>query len=1186
MLGLKRVTTFILFCTSLVLSENLHCTLSGKKSNNIFECLDLQKIQNQTFDFPIETTRFNSKAFALCPIESKTKATPSILYILDQSGSMSPDFLYQNGIRDSLSIHSTGDPDTVRHTAVQNAMFYQKEQSPDSKIGFLEFALSVSHNSINMETARTLDAATIEATVQARIFNGETIPGYGREPENGTNYESVLKEALRQLQRSSIGQSQPQAIIFVTDGEPTDGMRGNELLYYLKNNAFPPIYPVYLNNSENNLSSKKAIMESMAEVTGGIYNAAKGYDLEEIIESIVTHIFKSNNPTSANIVNNTNTMQVSTEHILSQSSEGLILQFNQVLPLNEGSNSIALEVQYEDGATQRTDFTININSSSLDNSTLGSNQHFQLECSNREFIIYNQYNEVVPSINPFDRYIGFSLLHNNLEQNTAIVLATTHQLDDNETFTIPYIDTTFQEKVKLSQSNSTPNNNTLDLNQIDTISAVWQHPTDKRDKLDQQIFVYRPAEIQFIEDTLSILNIDQSYTEIQFEVREYFPKDEIDVLLHWENERQMKELGLIKSEDGVFRGNIISSELLKDPSAIEEIQLFIAYEDIMDNLIQDSILLIVEANSAINFLDSNNQKLHYINYDDQEFILQLATYYSYTNASIELQAHGLKDLEYLNFIPEETQSPIKKYQGSQIFQESLRSINNNKVVEVKEYDTLYANWVNPENQKDFTDREIIVYRHPYFLFERSEESSNAFNVSLKEHYPHDTLLTVRIIDNSNDTLWVNNSIPNSSDTIHLNFNLDSTHIYADSIFEVQLIAEYIDIMNNKWQDTIDHIVNEQYLFFTNYLGEKIPWISYNEANTLLNLRSLFWNQDSTIASLHLKSKPDNPFSITLSQYDQNPFAYKNALINSPLFSNDPIYFDTLVANWSTPSDSTKSATTEILIYKEAELKSLKDTSDLDSIFFSLEDYSGIDLNRLRVLDQFNNTLDYSVRKDSNSTHMLLQTSFNKELYPDSLKHLKVYANYIDFVNTIHVDSTQIIKEIFPNKFKIELQNVTKVYDTQDYFNPGTTPLIDSLSFYVTSPYNFPDVGNFTAPGINAQITFLDLPSNPRLWSYEIEYTSTMHDQHGQFIQKHTASSAMEWFSSESPFFLSTWFPHKTGMFFDEAKRHVGTSVLIITYDIIARAILKSKHRGYPIGHTIPASVKSIHKIGYIESDTP
>lgn len=361
-------------------------------------CLDPIALNGRNLTIPSNVTRIDNSGFALCESSESTGGLADIVYVLDQSGSMninyawiSPDktdTVYLQGLDNcgfqsadsrgfgSITIpnattvrtiplinpakspatctNSSGDPFTQRGVAFKQAIEFQAQRAPNSTAGYLGFAGTVINRVRPLKLNTPTNVTTLEDGIQIRY-------------ENATNYTAPLDSAKRWLKNPAITSNPTKAVIFLSDGRPTqDQARIGTVLdsaYAGQPGKMPPVYGILMAKP----TADTAILDSISRVTGGkffLIPPSRPDSLSAVVAQILNVILRNYHPVSAVLTNNsTAPASVATAGVgsfLRQDEKSWLVNFDKIVPLNkQAGNQIRFSTQYQDQLGTPRDTTVN-----------------------------------------------------------------------------------------------------------------------------------------------------------------------------------------------------------------------------------------------------------------------------------------------------------------------------------------------------------------------------------------------------------------------------------------------------------------------------------------------------------------------------------------------------------------------------------------------------------------------------------------------------------------------------------------------------------------------------------------------------------------------------------------------------------------------------------------------------------
>ncbi|MEO7423799.1 MAG: chitobiase/beta-hexosaminidase C-terminal domain-containing protein [Fibrobacteria bacterium] len=387
-------------------AQTKRCDLEGRDTTivgnpaHFRRCLDLSALKNNTITVPSNVTRIDNDGLALCKGSLRLGGDADIMFVLDESGSMGTNrawintsvtpndtlFYYSdtsctnkstngtvsytifetvgaaNPVKTTVSVSRlnsntgcsafSGDPYKVRATAVEQAIDNMLNSgSTISTAGFVGFAAG----NRTMQSPLTLTSANV-ATLHNKIFIEE---------QGGTNYYDALNQAKSWLKNPAMIKTPKQAIVFISDGRPTQG--GNSLT--LVDGTMPPIYSIYL---ATNATPDTVILDSLSKKSGGKFfrvPPSEPDSVVKIVKQILNLILKEYQPNTALVSNNSLTpVQSATAAMpagfVLQPDGSWLMKLNDIIALKSGtSNQISVKTNFLEAGgssvdTQTINFTI------------------------------------------------------------------------------------------------------------------------------------------------------------------------------------------------------------------------------------------------------------------------------------------------------------------------------------------------------------------------------------------------------------------------------------------------------------------------------------------------------------------------------------------------------------------------------------------------------------------------------------------------------------------------------------------------------------------------------------------------------------------------------------------------------------------------------------------------------------
>jgi hypothetical protein len=325
------------------------------------KCLEKSKLDGTTIKVDAEATAIEKDGFVICDSSYGYVASPDIVLIMDNTGSMKK---YE--VRDGLPrwCHNeadgaasgdpqciSGDPDSLRGPALKS---------------FLDSALVKGGNGVNVgvvlfsqsayapfTSLQPLNAGTIGAIKDSIIMDAD----------GQTNYYAAFKVASDLLKTSKKSKDQ-QIIIFVSDGRPnypTAKQLGDPLMYKDTGsfatglwNTLPPVHCIFLGDNTDNF---KEMQEIRAHTGGSFFNISDVHKLASYLtDSLAQNLFRTATPTQTTVRNITTGSNVvlGADHHIAGPDSTWVLDMPGPLYLKPGVNDILVQTIYGDGNVPQT----------------------------------------------------------------------------------------------------------------------------------------------------------------------------------------------------------------------------------------------------------------------------------------------------------------------------------------------------------------------------------------------------------------------------------------------------------------------------------------------------------------------------------------------------------------------------------------------------------------------------------------------------------------------------------------------------------------------------------------------------------------------------------------------------------------------------------------------------------------
>lgn len=497
-------------------------------SSKAGSCIDPKALKGQTVKLPSNVTRIGQDGLALCTPTYVQTMSADIVYIIDNSTSMSSGSFWVNPTNndttwfmdncsrpadtsagrwvhlrlrhyggtsgaDSLGIDSlyefygatraasgtngcqeSNEPYTMRFQSVRVALDYQAAFDPASNAGVIYFNGAVRQRF----PMRPLGPIQLKGLLDS----------VGLYPEaTSTLWAPPFDTARRWLSQVSSGRN--KVIILVSDGEPTDDDRYPRLL---DTTGATPIYGIYLGGANEATPE----LDRVTRDTKGrkfVVPPDRPDSLEGVIKSIVASVTRKDAPTATTITNVSNGQTSKAVTITSDTLDTWALHLDSIVALAPGANYIMSISNWKSTAGVQVDTSIFVLDVSGPASPLGETPLTGVPLSTRCFegttlqFVDNSW-KTIASVSEGGGPVGVKLTPSG-QASFPMTLTITSGAGDLESSSQKQKDSVasgaWGTRMPLTVARLTtavPANQTLEVrNGYDTLRSVWCHPRDGRD---------------------------------------------------------------------------------------------------------------------------------------------------------------------------------------------------------------------------------------------------------------------------------------------------------------------------------------------------------------------------------------------------------------------------------------------------------------------------------------------------------------------------------------------------------------------------------------------------------------------------------------------------------------------------------------------------------------------------------
>lgn len=509
--------------------------------SNAGACIDPRTLKGQTLQVPANVTRIGEDGLALCTPTYVQTMSSDIVYIIDNSASMSVtsfwvdtttndtswfirDCRNSNPTADGLMTYlrlrhyggTTGwdslgydslfrfterpgrctesnDPYNMRAQAVRVALDYQAAFDSASMAGVVYF---------NKQLRQTFPMRSLGQYNRKTLV--DSVGMY--EPSSGTSWATPFDTAQRWLSKMTSGRN--KAIILVSDGEPDDQSAYTKIVNKMTS---IPIYGIYLGQS----SDVTTQLDNVTSKTNGrkfVVPPDRPDSLEGVIKSIVASVTRKDAPSASSITNVTNGQVSRTVAVKGDSLDAWKLALDSAVALAPGVNYIQSITNWKTSGGPKVDTSVFILDVSGPTAPLGETPLFGAPLSARchEGSVLQFVNSAwVPIALAVEgeKSIGIRLTPSG-EATLPLRLSVTSGANDLESITLGGKDSvgvgSWGRQLPLDVariSAADVNNAAIEARSgYDTLRSNWCHPRDARDCAEASLPVnsFRSALVRWI----------------------------------------------------------------------------------------------------------------------------------------------------------------------------------------------------------------------------------------------------------------------------------------------------------------------------------------------------------------------------------------------------------------------------------------------------------------------------------------------------------------------------------------------------------------------------------------------------------------------------------------------------------------------------------------------------------------
>jgi hypothetical protein len=432
-------------------------------------CIFPQQLQGAVLRVPRNVTRFSRNAFRLCGAAGSGPRT-AVVYLMDHSFSMT---------------YPTIDPTGIAAGAFHAALRRQAAIDSGSVAGYIPFSTGI--------LGDTVAPAPLDSAQLARLTTAihSTYDG-------NTNYIAPFELAQQWLARPEYD-GWNKLVIFLSDGAPNEGWLPSAQLLYQPD--FPAVHGIYLGTSNTDEGIK--VVDFLSWLTRDPRDASPGTfhhittvdELAPVIDQLVQTYVYTATPTSMELVHQQTQVAIAVDQQqlldLGDTSFSVIMDNN--MPLVRGTNTLVLRSTYSAGAPIEISFTVQVSDTIMNRELELQGAPFQTSCYDYNGMTILDSRRLQSDL--LDRtddrcYVQFTTeASNNYGDSLSFQLSAGS--GDRQSFAARLQATEadsgfvlYEAEVPLQwMASPTGGDQRLQLDRLDTIDALWQHPDDQRDAI-------------------------------------------------------------------------------------------------------------------------------------------------------------------------------------------------------------------------------------------------------------------------------------------------------------------------------------------------------------------------------------------------------------------------------------------------------------------------------------------------------------------------------------------------------------------------------------------------------------------------------------------------------------------------------------------------------------------------------
>jgi hypothetical protein len=474
------------------------------------KCVDFAAMEGKTITLPRNVTRIAADGISFCvpPTPTTGSGNADIVFVYDNSGSMTADGMYVNAATKDTSFYFL-DNNNCRNNVIQPLQIasIESKEGGTSSVYLMDGNTGCGNNipgdpynargAVIRAGIDFLHATSPTSTAGAMAFNSVVKYEQKPLPMNGTGNPAIVKASIKLdtagsteytppltlakawLNDPAIIKTTKQAIIFISDGASNhndyDGLVDANM---------PPIFSIYLSNDDTPNMDR---LRDLSTNTGGTFSRVNTNDpkaMETILKGIISTITKNTLPKSATITNKSLAPpQVSKSTGATANPDGSTgMKLDSIIALKEGANEIEIALVRED-STVHYNFTMSVTAGDA-SASAGNYTCWDMPT----LAAIDKKTNLPAEIYRTDNNIYQLKLTRSPSELTNVTVAGTSANNDKENISLGNLNNNLGFPTQTGDFTYNPakanpglNNGVLEVDNHGDLTFTWSHPRDARE---------------------------------------------------------------------------------------------------------------------------------------------------------------------------------------------------------------------------------------------------------------------------------------------------------------------------------------------------------------------------------------------------------------------------------------------------------------------------------------------------------------------------------------------------------------------------------------------------------------------------------------------------------------------------------------------------------------------------------